>query len=82
MNNLKALLSIEERKTSAMIICLLLLVLFIITMNWLGRSIFSGMVDIIQTLIVGIVGINGLDAVDKYVNYRNKIKDASVEEEK
>ena len=58
MDALKRLVSLEEKRVSALMIGMLLTLIFALVMYWIRRDISTHLVDILEALIAGVVGVS------------------------
>lgn len=64
MDTLKRLISLEERRVSALVISMLLTLIFALTMYWRRGDITANLVNILGWLIGGITGVSIATTVD------------------
>lgn len=58
MEVFKRLVSLEEKRVSALMIGMLLTLIFALIMYWIRHDISSHLVDILEALIAGVVGVS------------------------
>lgn len=79
MSKLEGLLSIDEHKTSALIVCLVIMIIFVIVLVAMNKVIDAGIISVIQTLIYGTLGVNGVNGVTSSINsYTASIQSTAV----
>jgi len=68
---LKSMFSVDERRVSTLIICLLISIVFMMVIYIKNGDITNNLKDIIITLIFCVAGINGVDIFKDIINRSN-----------
>lgn len=64
METLKKLISLEEKRVSALMVGMLFTLAFSLIMYWRRGDISSNLVSILSSLIVGVVGVSIADVAN------------------
>jgi len=80
MKFISDLISIEEKRISALIVGFIITLIFSLFIYYEDKDISTNLLSILQTLIFGVIGVGGINVAESYIKQRDTYKTLIPEE--